>query len=72
MRKGKTTLFTCLNRICNNNAYRNGFASVVHTSKRNECIFTEIVEVPRRKQAADRWLIDALNRILNTDRFSGR
>lgn len=22
---GKTTLFTCLSRICNNKAYRNGF-----------------------------------------------
>lgn len=22
---GKTTLFTCLSRICNNNAYRTGF-----------------------------------------------
>lgn len=115
---GKTTLFTCLSRICNNNAYRNGFATtnlnnydeysgtitycvdeqsvvysrrasgrwqpdvknnifdlygfarVVHISTRNERIFTQIVEVPRREQAADRWLIDALNRILNTDRFS--
>lgn len=115
---GKTTLFTCLSRICNNNAYRNGFpttnlnnydeyrgtitycvdeqsvvysrrssgrwqpdvknnifdlygfASVVHISTRSERIFTQIVEAPRRKQAADRWLIDALNRILNTDRFS--
>lgn len=24
---GKTTLFTCINRICNNNAYRLGFPS---------------------------------------------
>lgn len=115
---GKTTLFTCLSRICNNNAYRNGFpnsnlnyydeyrgtityrvdeqsvvysrrasgkwqpdvknnifdlygfTSVVHISTRSERIFTQIVEVARKKQAADSWLIDALNRILNTERFT--
>ena len=114
---GKTTLFTCLSRICNNNAYRigfpttnlnnydeyrgtitycvdeqnvvyskrtsgrwipdvknnifdlYGFASTVHISTRSERIFTQIVEAPRRKQGADSWLIDALNRILNTQRF---
>lgn len=115
---GKTTLFTCLSRICNNKAYRLGFPttnisnydeyrgsisycindeivtysrrqsgrwqpdinrnifdefnfkSIVHISTRSERIFTQVIEVPRRKQRADTWLIDAMNRILNTDKFS--
>lgn len=29
---GKTTLFTCISRICNNNAYRNGFLTSRHQS----------------------------------------
>lgn len=33
-----------------------GFASVVHISTRNERIFTQIVEVPRREQVADRCI----------------
>ena len=32
---GKTTLFTCLSRICNNKAYRNGFP----TTNLNNCCF---------------------------------
>lgn len=115
---GKTTLFTCLSRICNNNAYRIGFPttninnydeyrgsisycvddevvkysrrqsgrwqpdvnrnvfdefdfkSIVHISTRNERIFTQVIDVPRRRQQAASWLIDAMNRILNTDKFS--
>ncbi len=115
---GKTTLFTCLSRICNNKAYRLGFPttninnydeyrgsisyciddeivtysrrqsgrwqpdvnkkifnefnfkSVVHISTKSERIFTQIIDIPRRKQRADSWLIDAMNRILNTDKFS--
>lgn len=115
---GKTTLFTCLSRICNNNAYRIGFPttninnfdeykgsikycvddemvtysrrqsgrwqpdvnknifvlfgykSVVHISTRSERIFTQVIETPRTRKRADDWLIAAMNRILNTDRFS--
>ena len=29
---GKTTLFTCISRICNSNAYRNGFPSSKHSN----------------------------------------
>ena len=114
---GKTTLFTCLSRICNNSAYRIGFpttnlnyydeykgtieytvdgqsvvyskrtsgrwqpdvksnvfelygySSIVHISTRSERIFTQVIESPRRKQAADSWLIDAMNTILDTQIF---
>lgn len=115
---GKTTLFTCLSRICNNNAYRVGFPttninnydeyrgsiayciddeivkysrrqsgrwqpdvnkkifdefsfkSVVHISTRSERIFTQVIDVPRKKQHADTWLVEAMNRILDTNKFS--
>ena len=118
---GKTTLFTCLSRICNNNAYRTGFLttnlsnydkymgsisyfvgdekvtytkrtsgrwqpdvnknifkkfnykSVVHINTKNERIFTQSMDTPRRNpKPVDVWLINAMNSILNTDKFSNK
>lgn len=115
---GKSTLFTCLSRICNNNAYRIGFAtpninnydeyrgsitycvddeyvryskrqsgrwqpdvnrnifdkfkykSVVHIRTNSERIFTQNIEMPRKRQKADPFLINAMNTILKTTKFS--
>jgi len=115
---GKTTLLTCLSRICNSYAFQQGFPSknatnydeysgsisyyvnetfvnytkrnngkwlpntngdifnsfgyqsVVNISTKSERIFTQEIVVPRRQSKGDPWIIEGMNSILNTNRFS--
>ncbi len=52
---GKTTLFTCLSRICNNNAYRIGFPTTninnfdEYKGSIKYCVDDEIVTYSRRQ-----------------------
>lgn len=47
-----------------------GFTDVVHISTKSERIFTQVIDIPRRQVHADHWLINSLNNILQTDRFT--
>ena len=44
---------------------------MVHINTKNERIFTQSMDTPRRNpKPVDVWLINAMNSILNTDKFS--
>lgn len=59
---GKTTLFTCLSRICNNSAYRNGFVTTnlnnydEYSGTITYCVDEQSVVYSRR--ASGRWQPD--------------
>lgn len=70
---GKTTLFTCINRICNSNAYRLGFPS---SNKNNLDIFPGVISytnnndtVRYSKRTSGEWRPDRKNTVLQDFRY---